>query len=32
MTVVQGGLEIPSEDGTDATVMANAAVVVYMDL
>ena len=32
VTVVHGGLEIPSEDGSDATVMANAAVVVYMDL
>ena len=32
ITVVQGGLEIPSEDGTDATVIANAAVIVYMDL
>ena len=32
ITVVQGGLEIPNEDGTDPTVIANAAVAVYMDL
>ena len=32
ITVVQGGLEIPNEDGTDATVIANAAVAVYLDL
>ncbi len=30
--VVKGGLEIPSEDGSDATVMANAAVLVSLDL
>ena len=32
ISVVQGGLEIPSEDGTDATVIANAAVIISMDL
>lgn len=30
--VVEGGLEIANEDGSDATVMANAAAVVYLDL
>ena len=30
--VVQGGLEIPNDDGTDATVMANAALVVSLDV
>lgn len=30
--VVQGGLEIPNEAGTDATVMANAALVVSLDV
>ena len=30
--VVMGGLEIPTEDGTDATIMANAAVLVSLDL
>ena len=30
--VVEGGLEIASEDGSDATIMANAAAVVYLDL
>jgi uncharacterized protein (TIGR02058 family) len=29
--VVQGGLEIPNETGTDATVIANAAVIVSFD-
>ncbi len=29
--VVRGGLEIPGEDGTDVTVMAHAAAVVYLD-
>ncbi|MBI4642022.1 MAG: Lin0512 family protein [Candidatus Tectomicrobia bacterium] len=32
ITVVQGGLEIPSEDGSDATVIANAAVIVSLDI
>ncbi len=30
--VVPGGLEIPSEDGTGKTIMANAAAVVKLDL
>lgn len=30
--VVKGGLNIPSEDGSDVTIMANAAVVVSMEL
>lgn len=30
--VVEGGLEIPNEAGTDATVIANAAAVVRLDL
>jgi uncharacterized protein (TIGR02058 family) len=30
--VVKGGLEIPNEAGTDATVMAHAAAVVYLDV
>ncbi len=30
--VVKGGLEIPSEDGSDATVMANAAVLVSLEV
>jgi uncharacterized protein (TIGR02058 family) len=30
--VVQGGLEIPSEDGTDKTIIANAAAVVRLDI
>ncbi len=30
--VVQGGLEIPSEDGTGKTVIANAAAIVKLDL
>ena len=30
--VVQGGLEIPSENGSDATVIANAAVIVSLDV
>ena len=30
--VVQGGLEIPSEDGTSKTIIANAAAVVKLDL
>lgn len=29
--VVQGGLEIPNEEGTDAMVIANAAVIVSFD-
>ena len=30
--VVKGGLEIPTEDGSEATVMANAAVLVSLDV
>jgi uncharacterized protein (TIGR02058 family) len=30
--VVHGGLEIPSEDGSDKTIIANAAAVVKLDL
>jgi hypothetical protein len=30
--VVEGGLEIANEAGGDATVVANAAAVVYLDL
>ena len=30
--VVDGGLEIPNEGGTDATIMAHAAAVVYLDV
>jgi len=30
--VVQGGLEIPSDSGTDKTIIANAAAVVRLDL
>lgn len=29
--VVRGGLEIPNQDGSDATVIANAAVIVSFD-
>ncbi|MBI2872864.1 MAG: Lin0512 family protein [Chloroflexi bacterium] len=30
--VVRGGLEVPSEDGSDATVMSNAAITVSLDV
>lgn len=30
--VVQGGLEVPAESGTDATVIVNAAIVVSLDV
>lgn len=30
--VEHGGLDIPREDGSDATIMANAALTVYLDL
>jgi len=30
--VVEGGLEIPNDDGTNSTVIANAAAVVWVDL
>jgi len=32
VSVVKGGLDIPSEDGCKITVMANAAAVVYLDI
>lgn len=32
IVLVQGGMEIPNEDGTDATIIANAAVVVSLDV
>lgn len=32
VTVEEGGLDIPSEDGSKVTVVANAAAVVYLDL
>jgi len=30
--VVKGGLDIPSQDGSRITVMANAAAIVYLDI
>ena len=32
VNVVEGGLEIPSDDGTDGTLIASAAAVVRLDL
>ena len=32
VSVVKGGLDIPSEDGSRVTVIANAAAVVYLDM
>lgn len=32
VTVVQGGLEIPNEAGTDVTVVAHAAAAVYLNV
>ncbi len=32
VTVVEGGLEIPNDAGTDSTLIANAAAVVRLDL
>ncbi|NKC15179.1 MAG: hypothetical protein GKR94_24200 [Gammaproteobacteria bacterium] len=32
VTVAEGGLRIPDESGTDATLLAHAAAVVYMDI
>ena len=32
VTVVEGGLEIPNQAGTDKTVIANAAAVVRLDI
>ncbi len=31
VSVIKGGLEIPTDDGKDAIVIANAGVVVYLD-
>ena len=30
--VVEGGLEIANEEGTDSTVIANAAAIVHLDI
>ncbi len=32
VNVIEGGLEIPNDDGTDATLIASAAAVVRLDL
>jgi uncharacterized protein (TIGR02058 family) len=32
VTVVQGGLEIPNDDGTNVTLLAHAAAVVWLDV
>lgn len=32
VSVVKGGLEVPNEDGTDATVICNAAVLVSLEV
>ena len=32
IAVVEGGLEIPNDAGTDSTVLAQAAAVVYLDI
>lgn len=32
VSVVKGGLDIPSEDGRRKTVIANAAAVIYLDI
>lgn len=32
VTVEEGGMDIPSEDGSDRTVVANAVATVYLDL
>ena len=32
VTVIEGGLEIPNEAGTDATLMAHATAAVYLDV
>ncbi len=32
VTVVEGGLDIPNDDGSKVTVIANAAAVVYLDI
>ena len=32
VTVVQGGMDTPKDDGTPGTILANAALLVYLDL
>jgi uncharacterized protein (TIGR02058 family) len=32
VTVVEGGLEIPNDEGTNSTIIANACVVVSLDI
>lgn len=32
VTVVKGGLEIANDEGTDSTVIANAAAIVHLDI
>src|SRR6476661_5328419 len=32
VTVIEGGLEIPNDDGTSSTVIANAAAIVRLDI
>jgi uncharacterized protein (TIGR02058 family) len=32
VTVVEGGLEIPNDEGTNATLIASAAAVVWLDV
>lgn len=32
VTVVEGGLEIANDEGTDSTVIANAAAIVHLDI
>jgi len=32
VTVVQGGLEIPNDEGTNVTLLAQAAAVVWLDV
>ena len=32
VTVVEGGLEIPNDEGTNATLIASAAAVVWLDI
>jgi uncharacterized protein (TIGR02058 family) len=32
VTVVEGGLEVPNDAGTNSTVLANAAAVVFLDI
>ena len=32
ITVIKGGLDIPHEDGSDVTIVANAAAIVSLDI